>query len=499
MVLIFPAASVSLDRFTVQLNAQDYEFWWYCDLLNTTPDVACPDWQSPFSTYEWYQGAPYDWGAWDYWSDCQWWILDGYCTGVGPYDYNPGRNCGYSDPYWATGLDCSGFVSRCWELESKHSTATLPNQAHQIEKEDLSTGDILDKPGQHVILFLEWINRGQNTCRLVDERWGYGYDPPETCRVTEFVADLDLSFTTYTAYEKNDIEPRSQFYANPTHTKVGQPVNFYSTSVGASSYLWDFGDGSQSYEQNPSHTYWQAGKYTVWLEVYGWGGDDRETKRDYITVDQSPALELRYFYATDSYQCETIQWGVYENKWEMFYLWRSDTPEGPWVLVDSIPEEVGVYDYSYIDSGVQYSMTYYWALSARTDPELTRPISGQPSGFPSPILPPTPLDLVANDHPADRGDNIDLSWNVPPEDLGGQGESQPPLRYDVYRGEISGFHKFLFSTEETSCVDSTVLPGRTYYYVVRSYQNGVHSSPSNEAVGEAIADRLGWREKEMEN
>ena len=40
-----------------------------------------------------------------------------------------------------------------------------------------------------------------------------------------------------------------------------------SGGVGALSYLWDFGDGTQSTELNPSHTYSTAGKYHVILII----------------------------------------------------------------------------------------------------------------------------------------------------------------------------------------------------------------------------------------
>lgn len=47
-------------------------------------------------------------------------------------------------------------------------------------------------------------------------------------------------------------------------------VRFQASSSGASGtllYLWDFGDGLQSKEQNPSHTFFKPGRYTVLLTV----------------------------------------------------------------------------------------------------------------------------------------------------------------------------------------------------------------------------------------
>ena len=45
----------------------------------------------------------------------------------------------------------------------------------------------------------------------------------------------------------------------------GFTVDFINSSTNTVSYLWDFGDGSTSQEQNPSHTYAQSGSYEVSL------------------------------------------------------------------------------------------------------------------------------------------------------------------------------------------------------------------------------------------
>lgn len=42
-------------------------------------------------------------------------------------------------------------------------------------------------------------------------------------------------------------------------------VNFTNTSISATDYLWDFGDGNTSTDKNPSHTYADLGTYTVTL------------------------------------------------------------------------------------------------------------------------------------------------------------------------------------------------------------------------------------------
>ena len=40
-------------------------------------------------------------------------------------------------------------------------------------------------------------------------------------------------------------------------------VTFNNTSTGASSYIWTFGDGNKSTDENPTHTYAADGSYDV--------------------------------------------------------------------------------------------------------------------------------------------------------------------------------------------------------------------------------------------
>ncbi|MGD9193392.1 MAG: PKD domain-containing protein, partial [Desulfobacterales bacterium] len=63
-------------------------------------------------------------------------------------------------------------------------------------------------------------------------------------------------------------------------------VDFVDQSSGeVETWLWDFGDGTTSTEQNPSHLYPNSGIYTVSLTVTGAGQESTETKIDFINVN----------------------------------------------------------------------------------------------------------------------------------------------------------------------------------------------------------------------
>lgn len=78
------------------------------------------------------------------------------------------------------------------------------------------------------------------------------------------------------------------FSATPTTGSAPLAVEFTDESVlpgGASAtYQWNFGDGTESAEASPRHTYKTPGEYTVTLTVTTDSGSDAEQKTGYISV-----------------------------------------------------------------------------------------------------------------------------------------------------------------------------------------------------------------------
>ncbi|MGA2297169.1 MAG: PKD domain-containing protein, partial [FCB group bacterium] len=67
-----------------------------------------------------------------------------------------------------------------------------------------------------------------------------------------------------------------------------QEVKFYDLSSGApTSWLWDFGDGTTSTEEEPSHLFTNPGKYSVKLIVSKNGQSDSIIYNDYILVQRN--------------------------------------------------------------------------------------------------------------------------------------------------------------------------------------------------------------------
>jgi PKD repeat protein len=78
-----------------------------------------------------------------------------------------------------------------------------------------------------------------------------------------------------------------------TDTINGNTVYFIDLSIGSGTYtyFWDFGDGSNSTEQNPEHTFTSFGIYNVTLNTTNAFGSNITTKTIKVDV-QSATLEI---------------------------------------------------------------------------------------------------------------------------------------------------------------------------------------------------------------
>ncbi|MCX6833871.1 MAG: PKD domain-containing protein [candidate division Zixibacteria bacterium] len=93
-------------------------------------------------------------------------------------------------------------------------------------------------------------------------------------------------------YISVEVPPMADFESNTRQVCEGGTVNFDDRSYRATSWHWEFGDGSTSDLQNPSHLYTTAGSYAVTLHVSNRCGDDTEDRHNYIRVIGGPTAEF---------------------------------------------------------------------------------------------------------------------------------------------------------------------------------------------------------------
>jgi len=90
---------------------------------------------------------------------------------------------------------------------------------------------------------------------------------PVSMIVTNQGGCSDTALSTITVYD----DPMASASTSDTVGCTPHTVNFTNNTINGVSYLWNFGDGTTSTQQTPSHIYNTAGNYTVTLIVGGAG------------------------------------------------------------------------------------------------------------------------------------------------------------------------------------------------------------------------------------
>ncbi len=79
------------------------------------------------------------------------------------------------------------------------------------------------------------------------------------------------------------MKPMAKFTMSVQHAEAPATVQFTNLSTGADTYLWEFGDGTQSTDTTTSHRYTHAGKYDVKLTAFK--GKQTNTMTQSIIID----------------------------------------------------------------------------------------------------------------------------------------------------------------------------------------------------------------------
>jgi cell wall-associated NlpC family hydrolase len=128
-----------------------------------TPDIgfnppgAIPGWWQPGIESE---GIPYQWGGFATPAQFDAGIAKGLAAGD---VYTTAKRQALDDAVstQATGIDCSGYISRCWRLPRSYSTRELPALCDEIKWPDLRPGDLLNITNSHCLLVAGWQDPGQ--------------------------------------------------------------------------------------------------------------------------------------------------------------------------------------------------------------------------------------------------------------------------------------------------------------------------------------------------
>ncbi len=250
-----------------------------------------------------------------------------------------------------------------------------------------------------------------------------------------------------------------------------------STSYdGIVSWLWDFGDGITSAEQNPTHIYTQNGTYTVALTVTEGDSDsDTDIQTGCISVvpdttsPVAPTLLSPAAGATIMDSTPWLDWADVTDPSAVHYQIQVDTDAGFGSLVFS---RTWVNASSCVVTTVLPEGLCYWRVRTVDGVGNASPWTAARSMWIDTSAPSVP----ALASPADGGVTADntpwLDWSDVTD--------PSTVHHQVQVDTDAGFGSPAFSrtwVNASSCVVTTVLPDGVYYWRVRTVDGAGNASP----------------------
>ena len=202
----------------------------------------------------------------------------------------------------------------------------------------------------------EWEFPGGNPASSTEENPTVTYEQAGVYTVTLTVSNAAGS-DSYTLTDYITVKPLPE--ASYTHEVMDATVNFTNTSTNATSYEWNFGDGSTSNEENPSHNYTEDGLYQVTLTATNDCGSVTTTQT-IVVAFQAP---VAFFDAEQTQGCAPLTVAFQnlssENASSFEWFFQGGEPansaeENPTVVYN----QVGVYDVMLIASNANGADTF---------------------------------------------------------------------------------------------------------------------------------------------
>jgi PKD repeat protein len=122
-----------------------------------------------------------------------------------------------------------------------------------------------------------------------------------------FIGAIALSSSCHKGNDNTSDKPSAKFSISGYDLPTPCTISFINTSGNATSYTWNFGDGSVSTLVNPAHTYSFSGSYLLKLKATGPGGSDSVCK---LVAIESLPLPAKSAFSYFQDKCSGTPFGI---------------------------------------------------------------------------------------------------------------------------------------------------------------------------------------------
>ncbi|MEI9957544.1 MAG: PKD domain-containing protein [Ferruginibacter sp.] len=153
--------------------------------------------------------------------------------------------------------------------------------------------------------------------------------------------------------------PTAGFTWAPNPPLENTATNFTNTSIGATSYIWDFGDGETTNEVNPTHLYNSTGTFHVVLATFNDAGCSDTARHDVETIIK-PLLDVPNAFTpgrfagghfnngiikVEGFGIDKMMWRIY-NRWGQLVFATTNLKQGWDGTFKGVLQPMDVYAYT---------------------------------------------------------------------------------------------------------------------------------------------------------
>ncbi len=265
------------------------------------------------------------------------------------------------------------------------------------------------------------------------------------------------------------------FSASSTSGCTPMVIQFIDQSTGNPTFWkWDLGNGTISYLQNPSVTYFNPGLYTVKLTIQNANGEDEIIKTNYIVVNGKPAVDFTTSATTGCYPLNVQFTDLTNPVSGTSTQWFWDFGDG---ITSTNQNPVHVYT-----TGGNFNVSLYVTNSEGCSNTITRPnyiriTQGVTARFThsEPTNCQFPVNINFQNTSIGTG-NLTYKWDF--GDSGSSTEENPSHNYTL----PGTYSVSLIVANSSGCKDTLIMPNT----VVIGTVNASFNTPANICVNNAF-------------